>query len=104
MHCLSREAKAPLHGMTPKLLDVSPALGRRERMDREILLLRLAQAEQSVAESKAFVARQQRLIVESERDGQDTAETIRLLDKLLRSGGCASKSAICFSDEISEPS
>jgi hypothetical protein len=28
-----------------------------------------------VAESKAFVARQQRLIVESERDGQDTAET-----------------------------
>jgi len=33
-------------------------------MDREILLQRLAQAEQGVAESKAFVARQQRLIVE----------------------------------------
>ena len=52
-------------------------------MDREVLLLRLAQAEQSVGESKAFVARQQRLIVESERDSHDTAETIRLLDKLL---------------------
>ena len=33
-------------------------------MDLEVLLLRLAQAEQSVAESKAFVARQQQLIVE----------------------------------------
>ena len=52
-------------------------------MDREVLLLQLAQAEQGVAESKAFIARQLRLIVESERDGQDTAETIRSLDKLL---------------------
>ena len=51
-------------------------------MDREVLLLRLAQAEQSVAESKAFVARQQRLIVESERDGQDAAETIRFAGQI----------------------
>lgn len=36
-----------------------------------------------MAESKAFIAQQQRLIVQSERDGQDAAETIRLLDKLL---------------------
>ena len=61
-------------GLTPKLLDVSQALGRRERMDREVLLLRLAQAEQSVAESKAFVARQQRLIVESEAREQERAK------------------------------
>ena len=66
-------------------------------MDREVLLLRLAQAERSVAESKAFVARQQRLIVESERDGQDTAETLRLMDKLLLLQSCASKSARRFS-------
>ena len=66
-------------------------------MDREVLLLRLAQAEQSVAESKAFVARQQQLIVESERDGQDTAETISLLDKLLLLQQLASKSARRFS-------
>jgi hypothetical protein len=52
-------------------------------MDREVLLLRLAQAEQSVAESKAYVARQLRLIVLSERDGHNTGETLRLLDKLL---------------------
>ena len=44
-------------------------------MAREILLGQLAQAEQHVAEGKAFIAKQQRLIVESERDGQDTAES-----------------------------
>jgi len=48
-------------------------------MAREILLGQLAQAEQHVAEGKAFIAKQQRLIVESERDGQDTAESMRLL-------------------------
>ena len=52
-------------------------------MERGILLRQLVEAEQSVAESKAFIAQQQRLIVQSERDGQDAAETIRLLDKLL---------------------
>jgi len=45
-------------------------------MDREILLRQLVQAEQDVAEGKAFIAKQQRLIVESEREGcHDTAET-----------------------------
>lgn len=34
-------------------------------MDWEILLWQLAQAEQSVAEGKAFIAQQQRLIVQS---------------------------------------
>ena len=53
-------------------------------MDREILLRQLAQAEQGVAEGKAFIAQQQRLIVESERDGQDAAETLRLLEKFLK--------------------
>ena len=66
-------------------------------MDLEVLLLRLAQAEQSVAESKAFVARQQRLIVKSERDGQDTAKTIRLWTSCCYSSSCASKSARRFS-------
>ena len=33
-------------------------------MDREILLRQLVQAEQDVAEGKAFIAKQQRLIVE----------------------------------------
>ena len=35
-------------------------------MDREILLRQLVQAEQDVAEGKAFIAKQQQLIVESE--------------------------------------
>ena len=71
-------------------------------MDREVLLLRLAQAERSV-ESKAFVARQQRLIVEPERDGQDAAETIRLLDKLLQLQQLREERATIL-DEIAEAS
>jgi hypothetical protein len=45
-----------------------------EHMKRDLLLRHLAQAEQSVAEAKALIANQQRLIVESERDGRDVAE------------------------------
>jgi len=53
-------------------------------MDREILLRQLVQVEQGVAEGKAFIAEQQRLIVESERDDcHDTAETMRLLEAFL---------------------
>ena len=52
-------------------------------MDREILLRQLAQAEHYVAEGKAFIAKQQRLIVASERDGRETAETMRLLEAFL---------------------
>ena len=53
-------------------------------MDREILLRQLVQAEQDVAEGKSFIAKQQRLIVASERDGfHDTAETMRLLEAFL---------------------
>jgi hypothetical protein len=73
-------------------------------MDREVLLLRLAQAEQSVAERKTFVARQQQLIVESERDGQETAETIRLLDKLLLVQQARELERARILDEISEAS
>lgn len=53
-------------------------------MVREILLRQLAQAERRVAEGKAFISKQQRLIVESERDDcHDTAETMRLLEAFL---------------------
>src|SRR6185312_10305017 len=99
----SRKATAFYAGW-PLAAAVSPALGRRERMDREVLLLRLAQAEQNVAESKAFVARQQRLIVESERDGQDAAETIRLLDKFLLLQQLREQERAKILDEMSEPS
>ena len=53
-------------------------------MDREILVRQLVQVEQGVAEGKAFIAEQQRLIVKSERDDcHDTAETMRLLEAFL---------------------
>jgi hypothetical protein len=53
-------------------------------MDRKILLRHLVQAEQDVAEGKAFIAKQQRTIVESERDGcQDVAQAMRLLEAFL---------------------
>jgi hypothetical protein len=53
-------------------------------MDRKILLRHLVQAEQDVAEGKAFIANQQRMIVESERDGcQDVAQAMRLLEAFL---------------------
>ena len=53
-------------------------------MDRKILLRQLVQAEQDVAEGKAFIAKQQRLIVESERDDcQNVDETLRLLEAFL---------------------
>jgi hypothetical protein len=52
-------------------------------MDRQILLQQLAQAEQSVAEGRAFIAQQQRLIVEAERDGEDATGTFRVLEKFL---------------------
>jgi hypothetical protein len=52
-------------------------------MDRQILLHQLAQAEQSVAEGRALIAQQQRLIVEAERDGEDATGTFRVLEKFL---------------------
>jgi hypothetical protein len=58
--------------------------GKTQRMDRKILLQHLVQAEQDVAEGKAFIANQQRMIVESERDGcQDVAQAMRLLEEFL---------------------
>ena len=57
-----------------------------------------------MTESKAFVARQQRLIVELERDGQETAETIRLLDKLLLLQQAREQERAEILDEISEAS
>ena len=36
-----------------------------------------------MAEGRAFIAQQQRLIVEAERDGDDAAETFRVLEKFL---------------------
>jgi len=72
----------PPPGVIPKLLEIRNS-AETQGMDREILLRRLVQAEQNVAEGKAFIAKQQRLIVESERDGYDTAETMRLLETFL---------------------
>ena len=54
-----------------------------QHMEREFLLRQLVQAEQDVAESKAFVAEQQRVIVESEREGHDCAKAIRRLEAFL---------------------
>ena len=73
-------------------------------MDREFLFLRLARVEQSVAESKAYVARQQQRIVELERDGQDTAETFRLLGKLLPLQRLCEQEREKVLDELSEAS
>jgi hypothetical protein len=73
-------------------------------MDREILLQQLAQAEQNVAEGRAFIAEQQRLIVESERDGQFSAETIRVLEKFLMLQQLREQERARILDEISEVS
>jgi hypothetical protein len=71
-------------------------------VDREILLWRLAQAEQSVAEGKAFIAQQQRLIVESERNGHDAAETLHLLEKFLKLQQSRELGRAEILDELSE--
>jgi hypothetical protein len=73
-------------------------------MDREILLQQLAQAEQNVAEARAFIAQQQRLIVESERDGQFAAETIRVMEKFLMLQQLREQERARILDEISEVS
>ena len=54
-----------------------------QHMEREFLLRQLVHAEQDVAESKAFVAEQRRVIVESERAGHDCAKAIRRLEAFL---------------------
>ena len=64
-------------------LDPAQAVRRRSRWNGKFSCGSLVVAEQSVAESKGFIAQHQRLIVQLERDGQDAAETIRLFDKLL---------------------
>ena len=53
---------------------------------------------------QGFVARQQRLIVESERDGQDPAETIRSLRQFLLLQQLREQERAKIFDEISEPS
>jgi hypothetical protein len=72
-------------------------------MDREILLRQLVQAELDVAEGKAFIAKQQRLIVESERDGcPDTAETMRLLEAFLLRQRSRQEDRARILDELSD--
>jgi hypothetical protein len=73
-------------------------------MERGVLLRQLVAAEQDVAESKAFIVQQQRLIVQSERDGQDAAETIRLLDKLLVLQQSREQERARILDELSDAS
>jgi hypothetical protein len=71
-------------------------------MVREILLRQLAQAERHVAEGKAFISKQQRLIVESERDGLDAAETLRLLETFLPLQQSREERRARILDELSE--
>jgi hypothetical protein len=72
-------------------------------MDREILLQHLVQAELDVAEGKAFIAKQQRLIVESERDDcHDVAETMRLLEAFLVLQRSREEDRARILDELSE--
>jgi hypothetical protein len=71
-------------------------------MDREILLRRLVQAEQNVAEGKAFIARQKQLVVESERDGHDAAEDWRLLEEFLKLQQSRELDRAQVLDELSE--
>jgi hypothetical protein len=92
----------PLPVMIPKLPDASFA--KVQPMEREILLRRPAQAEQSVAEGKALIAQQQRLIVESERDGEDAAETIRVLEKFLMLHQAREQDRARILDELSDSS
>jgi hypothetical protein len=73
-------------------------------MERGVLLRQLVAAEQGVAESKAFIVQQQRLIVQSERDGQDAAETIRLLDNLLLLQQSREQERARILDELSDAS
>ena len=72
-------------------------------MERELLLRQLVQAEQGVAEGKAFIAEQQRLIVESERDDcHDTTETMRLLEAFLVLQRSREEDRAKILDELSE--
>jgi hypothetical protein len=74
-----------------------------QRMDRKNLLRHLVQAEQDVAEGKAFIAKQQRLIVESERDDcQDVAETMRRLEAFLVVQRSREEDRARILDELSE--
>jgi hypothetical protein len=83
---------------------ISPSSAEVQPMERGVLLRQLVAAEQGVAESKAFVVQQQRLIVQSERDGQDAAETIRLLDKLLLLQQSREQERARILDELSDAS
>ena len=88
--------------MVPKLPDESHS-AETQHMAREILLRQLAQAEQHVAEGKAFIAKQQRLIVESERDGgHDTAGTMRLLKAFVLLQRSREEERARILDELSE--
>ena len=73
-------------------------------MDREILLRRLAQAEQMVSEGRAFIAEQQRRVVKSERDGDDAVEILRLLEKFLKLHQAVELNRARLLDELSEMS
>jgi hypothetical protein len=73
-------------------------------MERESLLRQLVQAEQDVAESKAFVAEQQRAIVESEREGYDCAKALRRLEACLQLQQSREKGRARILDELFESS
>ena len=77
--------------------------GETQRVDKTILLRQLVQAEQDVAEGKALIAEQQRLIAELERDDcQDVAETMRLLEAFLVLQRSREEDRARILDELSE--
>ena len=65
-------------------------------------LRQLVQAEQGVAEGKAFIAEQQRLIVKSEQMTATIAETMRLLEAFLLLQRSREEDRAKILDELSE--
>ena len=84
-------------------LDPAQAVRRRSRWNGKFSCGSLLRPK-DVAESKGFIAQHQRLIVQSERDGQDAAETIRLLDKLLLLQQSREQERARILDELSDAS
>jgi hypothetical protein len=61
-----------LRAVIPKLLEISQILRRRSVWTGKFSCVNSVKPYRNVAEGKAFIAKQERLIVESERDGHDT--------------------------------
>ena len=88
--------------MVPKLPDVSQVWGDAAHGQGNSFAT-ARPSRQGVAEGKAFIAEQQRLIVELERDDcHDTAETMRLLEAFLVLQRSREEDRAKILDELSE--